>query len=41
MDVATAEQREDVRSIQRSQQHLLGLLENVVQFATLEVPDES
>ena len=38
VDIATAEQRDAVRSIRRSQQHLLGLVDNVVQFATLEVP---
>jgi len=36
VDAATAEQREDLRCIQRSQQHLLGLVENVVQFSLLE-----
>jgi PAS domain S-box-containing protein len=37
VDVATAEQRDDLRGIQRSQQHLLGLIDNVVHFSTLEV----
>lgn len=38
VDIATSEQRDDLRSIQRSLQHLLGLIDNVVQFSTLEVP---
>ena len=37
LDVVTSGQRDDLRGIQRSQQHLLGLVDNVVQFSTLEV----
>ena len=40
LDVVTSEQRDDLRGIQRSQQHLLGLIDNVVQFSTLEVQGE-
>ncbi|MEO8336444.1 MAG: GAF domain-containing protein [bacterium] len=40
LDVATAEQRAELRGILRSQQHLLGLIENMAGFATLEAgPD--
>ncbi len=40
IDVATAEQRAELRSILRNQQHLLGLIENMAGFATLEAgPD--
>ncbi len=39
-DVATAEQRGELHNILRSQQHLLGLIENMAGFATLEAgPD--
>jgi signal transduction histidine kinase len=34
--IATAEQRAELRSILRSQQHLLGLVENMAGFAMLE-----
>jgi PAS domain S-box-containing protein len=40
IDVATEQQRAELRSILRSQQHLLGLIENMAGFATLEAgPD--
>ena len=41
VDSATVEQREDFRSIQRSVEHLRGLVDNVSQFSTLEVPTET
>jgi PAS domain S-box-containing protein len=41
IDTATAEQRAELRSILRSQQHLLGLIENMAGFATLEAGPEA
>jgi PAS domain S-box-containing protein len=41
VDAATAEQREDLRCILRSQQHMLGLVENVLQFSSLESREKS
>jgi PAS domain S-box-containing protein len=41
IDIATAEQRAELRSILRSQQHLLGLIENMAGFATLEAGPEA
>ncbi|MEP7000348.1 MAG: PAS domain-containing protein [bacterium] len=40
VDAATAEQREDLRGILSSQQHLLGLVENVLQFSSLETREK-
>ncbi|MEO5816150.1 MAG: PAS domain-containing protein [Gemmatimonadaceae bacterium] len=40
IDTATSDQRAELRGILRSQQHLLGLIENMAGFATLEAgPD--
>ena len=41
VDTATVQQREDLRSIQRNLRHLLGLIDNVVQLSTLEVPEQT